>query len=76
MLRAPAGMRARACGAVLRAGLVVGACVACAWPAPSAAQLQVSGQIEADAEAFKSDVQNAGFSQVVVLEPGGTHTVK
>ena len=32
--------------------------------------------IEADAEAFKSDVQNAGFSQVVVLEPGGTHTVK
>jgi L-ascorbate metabolism protein UlaG (beta-lactamase superfamily) len=32
--------------------------------------------IEADAEAFKSDVQNAGFSQVVVLDPGGTHTVK
>ena len=32
--------------------------------------------IEADAEAFKSDVQNAGFSQVVVLEPGGTHRVK
>src|SRR5215210_863893 len=32
--------------------------------------------IEADAEAFKSDVQNAGFSQVVVLEPGGAHTVK
>jgi L-ascorbate metabolism protein UlaG (beta-lactamase superfamily) len=32
--------------------------------------------IEADAEAFKSDVQNAGFSQVVVLEPGGTHKVK
>ena len=32
--------------------------------------------IEADAEAFKSDVQNAGFSQVVILEPGGTHTVK
>ena len=32
--------------------------------------------IEADAEAFKSDVQNAGFSQVTVLEPGGTHTVK
>ena len=32
--------------------------------------------IEADAEAFKSDVQNAGFSQVVVLEPGGTHMVK
>jgi len=32
--------------------------------------------IETDAEAFKSDVQNAGFSQVVLLEPGGTHKVK
>jgi L-ascorbate metabolism protein UlaG (beta-lactamase superfamily) len=32
--------------------------------------------IETDAQAFKSDVQNAGFSEVVVLEPGGTHTVK
>ena len=32
--------------------------------------------IEADAEAFKSDVQNAGFSEVVVLEPGGSHTLK
>lgn len=32
--------------------------------------------IEADAEAFKSDVQNAGFSEVVVLEPGGTHRLK
>jgi L-ascorbate metabolism protein UlaG (beta-lactamase superfamily) len=32
--------------------------------------------IETDAEAFKTDVENAGFSQVVVLEPGGTHTVK
>jgi L-ascorbate metabolism protein UlaG (beta-lactamase superfamily) len=32
--------------------------------------------IEADAEAFKSDVENAGFSQVVVLEPGGSHKVK
>jgi L-ascorbate metabolism protein UlaG (beta-lactamase superfamily) len=32
--------------------------------------------IETDVEAFKSDVQNAGFSEVVVLEPGGTHTVK
>jgi L-ascorbate metabolism protein UlaG (beta-lactamase superfamily) len=32
--------------------------------------------IEADAEAFKADVQNAGFSQVTVLEPGGTHTVR
>ena len=32
--------------------------------------------IETDAQAFKSDVQNAGFSEVVVLDPGGTHTVK
>jgi L-ascorbate metabolism protein UlaG (beta-lactamase superfamily) len=32
--------------------------------------------IETDAEAFKQDVQNAGFSEVVVLEPGGTHHVK
>jgi L-ascorbate metabolism protein UlaG (beta-lactamase superfamily) len=32
--------------------------------------------IETDAEAFKQDVQNAGFSQVVVLEPGDTHHLK
>jgi L-ascorbate metabolism protein UlaG (beta-lactamase superfamily) len=32
--------------------------------------------IETDAQAFKSDVQNAGFSQVYVLDPGDTHTVK
>jgi L-ascorbate metabolism protein UlaG (beta-lactamase superfamily) len=32
--------------------------------------------IETDAEAFKADVQNAGFSEVIVLEPGGTHRVK
>jgi L-ascorbate metabolism protein UlaG (beta-lactamase superfamily) len=32
--------------------------------------------IETDAQAFKSDVEGAGFGQVVVLEPGGTHTVK
>jgi L-ascorbate metabolism protein UlaG (beta-lactamase superfamily) len=32
--------------------------------------------IETDAQAFKSDVQNAGFSQVVVLEPGQTHRVR
>jgi L-ascorbate metabolism protein UlaG (beta-lactamase superfamily) len=32
--------------------------------------------IETDPQAFKDDVQNAGFSQVYVLEPGGTHTVK
>ena len=32
--------------------------------------------IETDAQAFKSDVQNAGFSQVVVLDPGESHRVK
>jgi L-ascorbate metabolism protein UlaG (beta-lactamase superfamily) len=32
--------------------------------------------VETDQEAFKQDVQNAGFSEVVLLEPGGTHTVK
>jgi L-ascorbate metabolism protein UlaG (beta-lactamase superfamily) len=32
--------------------------------------------IETDAEAFKQDVQNAGFSQVYVLDPGDTHRVK
>jgi L-ascorbate metabolism protein UlaG (beta-lactamase superfamily) len=32
--------------------------------------------VKTDAQAFKSDVQNAGFSQVVVLEPGDTHHVK
>ena len=32
--------------------------------------------IEADAEAFKQDVQNAGYSEVVIVEPGGTHTLK
>jgi L-ascorbate metabolism protein UlaG (beta-lactamase superfamily) len=32
--------------------------------------------IETDAQAFKDDVQNAGFSQVYVIEPGGTHKVK
>ena len=32
--------------------------------------------IETDAEAFKQDVQNAGFSEVVIVEPGGTHRVK
>jgi L-ascorbate metabolism protein UlaG (beta-lactamase superfamily) len=32
--------------------------------------------IETDAQAFKSDVQNAGFSEVLVLEPGQTHKVK
>jgi L-ascorbate metabolism protein UlaG (beta-lactamase superfamily) len=32
--------------------------------------------IETDPQAFKSDVQNAGFSEVIVLDPGGTHRVK
>jgi L-ascorbate metabolism protein UlaG (beta-lactamase superfamily) len=30
--------------------------------------------IETDAQAFKSDVQNAGFSEVAILEPGETHS--
>jgi L-ascorbate metabolism protein UlaG (beta-lactamase superfamily) len=32
--------------------------------------------VETDAEAFKQDVQNAGFSEVVILEPGATHRVR
>jgi L-ascorbate metabolism protein UlaG (beta-lactamase superfamily) len=32
--------------------------------------------IETDAQAYKSDVQNAGFSEVVLLEPGETHTIR
>ena len=30
--------------------------------------------IETDAQAFKTDVQNAGYAQVVVLDPGERHT--
>jgi L-ascorbate metabolism protein UlaG (beta-lactamase superfamily) len=30
--------------------------------------------IETDAQAFKTDVQNAGYAEVVVLDPGETHT--
>jgi L-ascorbate metabolism protein UlaG (beta-lactamase superfamily) len=30
--------------------------------------------VETDVQAFKSDVQNAGYAEVVVLEPGGVHT--
>jgi len=30
--------------------------------------------IETDAQAFKSDVQNAGYAEVVILAPGETHT--
>ncbi|MBE2318876.1 metal-dependent hydrolase [Solirubrobacter sp. CPCC 204708] len=33
-------------------------------------------QVETDAEAFKQDVQNAGFGQVYVLNPGDTHHLK
>jgi L-ascorbate metabolism protein UlaG (beta-lactamase superfamily) len=29
--------------------------------------------IRADAQAYKADVQNAGFAEVIVLEPGETH---
>jgi L-ascorbate metabolism protein UlaG (beta-lactamase superfamily) len=32
--------------------------------------------IETDVQAFKQDVQNAGFSEVVVVEPGETHRLK
>jgi L-ascorbate metabolism protein UlaG (beta-lactamase superfamily) len=32
--------------------------------------------IETDAQAFKSDVENATESKVIVLEPGETHTVR
>lgn len=32
--------------------------------------------IETDAQAFKSDVQNAGYSEVIVLQPGESHTVR
>ena len=30
--------------------------------------------IETDAQGFKADVQNAGYAEVVILEPGETHT--
>jgi L-ascorbate metabolism protein UlaG (beta-lactamase superfamily) len=29
--------------------------------------------IETDAQAFRTDVQQAGFAEVVVLDPGQTH---
>jgi len=32
--------------------------------------------IETDAQAFKSDVEGAGFAEVLVLEPGQTHTLR
>lgn len=32
--------------------------------------------IETDAAAFKADVENARFSEVIVLAPGATHTVR
>jgi L-ascorbate metabolism protein UlaG (beta-lactamase superfamily) len=32
--------------------------------------------IETDVQAFKSDVQNAGYAEVVVLEPGESHTLR
>ena len=32
--------------------------------------------IETDAQAFKDDVQNAGFAEVVILDPGASHSVK
>jgi L-ascorbate metabolism protein UlaG (beta-lactamase superfamily) len=30
--------------------------------------------VETDAQAFKSDVQSAGYAEVVILDPGETHT--
>ena len=30
--------------------------------------------VETDSEAFKADVQNAGYSEVILLQPGQTHT--
>ena len=30
--------------------------------------------VETDSQAFKSDVQNAGYSEVILLQPGDTHT--
>jgi L-ascorbate metabolism protein UlaG (beta-lactamase superfamily) len=32
--------------------------------------------IETDAEAFKTDVQNAGYAEVIVLAPGESHTLR
>jgi L-ascorbate metabolism protein UlaG (beta-lactamase superfamily) len=32
--------------------------------------------IETDAQAFKQDVEHAGFSEVIVLDPGATHTIR
>jgi L-ascorbate metabolism protein UlaG (beta-lactamase superfamily) len=32
--------------------------------------------VETDAQAFKQDVEHAGFAEVIVLEPGATHTVR
>jgi L-ascorbate metabolism protein UlaG (beta-lactamase superfamily) len=32
--------------------------------------------VETDAQAFKKDVQDAGFSEVLVLDPGDTHTLR
>jgi L-ascorbate metabolism protein UlaG (beta-lactamase superfamily) len=31
--------------------------------------------IQADAQAFRTDVQNAGYAEVIVLDPGGTHAL-
>ena len=32
--------------------------------------------IKTDAQAFRADVEHAGFAEVIVLEPGATHTVR
>jgi hypothetical protein len=32
--------------------------------------------VETDQQAFKKDVQDAGFAEVLLLEPGDTHGLK
>jgi L-ascorbate metabolism protein UlaG (beta-lactamase superfamily) len=32
--------------------------------------------VETDAQAFKADVEQAGFSEVLVLNPGDTHSLR
>ena len=52
------------------------AAIACEWIGASVVipcHYDTFPPIETDAQAFKADVQNAGFAEVVVLEPGGVH---
>ena len=44
-------------------------------PPPRREAMRCAGRrIETDAEGFKSDVQNAGAGEVVVMNPGDTHS--